>query len=162
MDAFNSCSWCGRVEGEAKSCEEAGSCFWCELLLEGVISWGWGGGVWVRYQFGGGDVGCKGMGGEKDQLWVVDDKVNGGGLGEKEVWSMSGVRGKGMDLVRGLLGYGEVRERGHRKGLLGRRMLEMWMTGCEGEKEDPLVVVEDERNGGGFGKRKGKINVGMM
>ena len=50
MDALNSCSWCGRVEGEAKSYVETGSCFWCDdgLLLEGVISWGTGVPVWWR------------------------------------------------------------------------------------------------------------------
>ena len=42
-DAFNSCSWCGRMEGgEVKSYEEADSCFWCNdgLALEGEIIWG--------------------------------------------------------------------------------------------------------------------------
>ena len=38
MDALNSCSWCGRVEGEAKGYEEAGSCFWCE---DGLLVGGW-------------------------------------------------------------------------------------------------------------------------
>ena len=44
MDALNSCSWCGRVEGGVKSYEETGSCFWCNdgLALEVVISWGKG------------------------------------------------------------------------------------------------------------------------
>ena len=57
IDTLNSCSWCGRVEGGAKSYEEAGNCFGV-MLLEGVISWGteygWG------YQFGG--EGCRGQG----------------------------------------------------------------------------------------------------
>ena len=46
------------------------------------------------------------------------------------------------------------RERGQKQGLL-------WtMRGgerSEGENDDPLVVVEDERNGGGFGD-KGREN----
>ena len=48
MDALNTCSWCGRVDGEAKSYEEVGSCFSCNdgLALEVVISWGKGGYRW--------------------------------------------------------------------------------------------------------------------
>ena len=66
-----------------------------DYYLRGQLVGGWG------HQFGGGDVGdkmvCKGMGGEKDQLVVVEDGGNGGGSGEKGVWSMRGVRG--VDLL---------------------------------------------------------------
>ena len=64
-----------------------------------------------------GDVGdkvvCKEMGREKDQLGVVE-----GGNG-KVVREVSLV----WFGVRGDIGYGEVRERGQRKGPLGRMML---------------------------------------
>ena len=60
MDALNSCDWCGRVEGEVKSYQEADSCFWCNdgLVLElvggrGEYEWG--------YYFSGGA--CRGQGG---------------------------------------------------------------------------------------------------
>ena len=48
-----------------------------------------------------------------------------------------------------------MRERGQRQ----------WATGgggwgrSEGDREDPVVVVED---GGGFGTSEGKVGVGMM
>ena len=48
-----------------------------------------------------------------------------------------------------------------RCGRLGRgaRCMDYWGGGgsglrSEGEKEDPLVVVEDGRNGGGFGDKR--------
>ena len=64
-----------------------------------------GGQVWVEgTRLGEGDVGDK-VGfkrtrGDKYQLGVAEDEGNGGGSGEKEVWSMRGVWGKRRDLVR--------------------------------------------------------------
>ena len=57
MDALNSCNWCGRVKGEVKSYEEAGSCF--GVLMDRHLWWllvGEKGEVRVGYQFGGGYV----------------------------------------------------------------------------------------------------------
>ena len=79
MDVLNSCSWCGRVEGEVKGYEETGSCFWSNdgLALEVVISWGKGG-LQVRVPIWW--MGCRGQGGEKDQPGVDEDEGNSGGI----------------------------------------------------------------------------------
>ena len=88
---FIFCSY-GRLEllflvwesgGEAKSYEEAG-CVWCDdgLLLEGVISLGPGATSLVEGDIGD-NVGCHGMGVEKDQIVVVEDEGNGGGVGSE-------------------------------------------------------------------------------
>ena len=65
---------------------------------------------------------------------------------------------RGGYMVRGC----GVRERGQRKGLLGRMVLGVCRRGgqrSEEEKEDSFVVVEDEGNGGGFGDRgRGREN----
>ena len=69
-----------------------------------------------------------------------------------------GSSGERRDLVRGsygIYGYGRCRRGDRGKGL--------WRVGCwecggvggqrsEGEKEDPFVIVENEKNGGGNGK----------
>ena len=147
MDALNSCSWCGRVEGEVKSYEEEGNCFWCNdgLALEVLISWVKGvstkGGTNLVEGGVGDKVGCKRTGGEKDRPGVVEDKWS---LGEEV-----GCKGEGTEEgATGEEGIGSVEEGGGQRS--GR------------QKEDQLGVVEHEGNGGGVGREGSLVNEGSL
>ena len=65
------------MEGEVKSYEEAGSCFWCN---DGLGPFG---GTNLLVGDVGDKVGCKGAGGEKDQFGVVEHEGNGGRVGRE-------------------------------------------------------------------------------
>ena len=91
IDALNSCSWCGRMEGGKLKVMRR------RIAVFGVMmDWHWRGklvgGRWVtsgRTNLVEGDeadkAGCKGTGGDKDRPGV-EDWGKTGGLREKEVW----------------------------------------------------------------------------
>ena len=84
----------------------------------------------------------------KDWPGVVEDEVNGGGVEREgslvDEGSSGEEEGSGWDS-----GLGEVGGEGEGTGATGGEEEGM----CRGRKEYPIVEVEDERNGGGFGDR---------